>query len=336
MLKHEIRKLTEPELTSWDIFVGDSSHDCLFYKTEWLRALGNRYTIYVYFKGGEIFAGIPISWSNRFGFKVALQPMPTPFLEILFKYQDSKYVQKLSKQREAVCHIDQKLRHDFDYIYFRLPPGTADLQPFIWKGYSVGIEYTYIIDLNKNLDEIWQEFDHTKRNRIINAQKKGISVIATDNFDSSFQIVEKTFRRQGIEINFKIPAQNCNRIALEAKQCKSFQAIDQSMNALAVTYLIWDDKKCYGLLGGHISEQGHNGAKSLAIWEAIKFSKNLGLKQFDFEGSMIPSIEQFIRKFGGTQTPYFTITWCRPYLKIPICFRTLIKSKFTRSAFFKY
>ena len=34
------------------------------------------------------------------------------------------------------------------------------------------------------------------------------------------------------------------------------------------------------------------------------FSSN---KQFDFEGSMVPSIENFFRSFGGKRVPYILI-----------------------------
>ncbi|MBE7441610.1 MAG: hypothetical protein HS119_04060 [Flavobacteriales bacterium] len=46
---------------------------------------------------------------------------------------------------------------------------------------------------------------------------------------------------------------------------------------------------------------------SLLLWEAIKRSKNK-TKSFNFEGSMIESIERYFRAFGGKQTPYFEIT----------------------------
>jgi len=52
------------------------------------------------------------------------------------------------------------------------------------------------------------------------------------------------------------------------------------------------------------------------MWEAIKFTKNnLSLNEFDFEGSMVPQIEQFFRKFGGHLIPCYTTVWCKPYLE---------------------
>lgn len=146
--------------------------------------------------------------------------------------------------------------------------------------------------------------------------------------------MEKTFSRQSIKPNYKTAAYNYNKVATEAGQGKSFQAIDKHGNIIAVEYLVWDNKESYGLLGGYDSESSCRGAKSLALWEGIKFSKGIGLQQFDFEGSMIPQIEHFVRKFGGKQTPYFTIRWCKPHLKIPVWIRNKAKATFTHSDFF--
>lgn len=46
---------------------------------------------------------------------------------------------------------------------------------------------------------------------------------------------------------------------------------------------------------------------SFLTWEAIKFSSGV-TKTFDFEGSMIESVERFFRAFGAKQKPYFQVS----------------------------
>ena len=38
------------------------------------------------------------------------------------------------------------------------------------------------------------------------------------------------------------------------------------------------------------------------MWEAIKYAKELDLKYFGFEDSMIPQVERYFRGFGGQLT----------------------------------
>jgi len=75
---------------------------------------------------------------------------------------------------------------------------------------------------------------------------------------------------------------------------------------MASLFLVWDNKRAY-YLGDGINENS-KGTMSLLIWYAIKFSKELGLKEFDFEGSNIPTIEMYFRKFGGHIKPVFYIS----------------------------
>ena len=49
-------------------------------------------------------------------------------------------------------------------------------------------------------------------------------------------------------------------------------------------------------------------AVQLLVWKALEFVSSIGLTEFDFEGSMIESIEAVGRAFGAKQVPYFAIS----------------------------
>lgn len=58
----------------------------------------------------------------------------------------------------------------------------------------------------------------------------------------------------------------------------------------------------------HDPEFRNSGAASLLVYSAIKYLHEHDLAdKFDFEGSMIFSVEKSFRYFGATQTPYFQI-----------------------------
>ena len=68
-----------------------------------------------------------------------------------------------------------------------------------------------------------------------------------------------------------------------------------------------DSQTAYYLLGGYQAEERHHGAGALAVFEAIQHCREIGLKTFDFEGSVIPAIEKYFRGFGGQLKPYFSV-----------------------------
>lgn len=318
MPNFQIRPLAGDELPLWDDFVNESTKGTLFHNSLWLKASGRKFVIYGYFKGGELYAGIPLVCSSRFGIRQASHPPLTPYLGVLFKRQDTKYVTRTSQEKEMSQEIARMLKERFHLVTFQFPPGLTDLQPFIWEGFVAGIRYTYIIDLSSSLEDIWKSMEDKRRNDIRRAEKDGIGVVPSDDFEQTFNLVEETFARQEMKASFKSAAFNYNQVLRERNQCKSFLAKDKNGNPIAAVYIVWDGKTGYYLLGGYHSERSHHGASALAMWEAIKFAKEeLDLRMFDFEGSMIPQVEQFFRKFGGEQIPYYLVSWVKPYLNLP-------------------
>jgi len=312
-MNFEIRTLTEDEFSLWDELVDGASNGTIFHKTFWLKASGREFVIYGYFKGGELFAGIPLTYHRKWGFKIATQPALTPYSGIIFKNLDTKYVNRLSQEKMISCETAKVLKQKNNLIKFNFPPGSPDLQPFIWEGFSTGIRYTYIISLESSLEDIWNSMDNRRRNDIRKAERDGLIIIPSDDFTQTFKLVEKTFARQTKDIQFKKNAFSYNKILGQRKQCKSFLTKNKDGEAIAVVYIIWDNQRSYYLLGGYDTERSHHGASALAMWEAIKFSKEiLKLKEFDFEGSMIPQVEQFFRKFGGKFIPYYIVSKYNP------------------------
>jgi len=307
-VRGNIRILGDAEYDMWDKFIADSPKGVIFHKSYWLKASDKEFRIYGCFKGNELFAGLPIVCSSRFGIKNAYHPPLTPYLGVIFGDSEAKYVTRISDEKEISRAIAYRLKEDFDFIHFNFTPFSTDLQPFIWEGFSSGVRYTYLLRLD-NLGDVWQGMDAKRRNDITRAKKDGIYVERSGDFEQTFALVEKTFERQDKDAIFKSVAFKYNEVLSEKKQCSSFLARNKEGRVIATVYIVWDEKRSYYLLGGYDSKESHHGASAIAMWEAIKFTKKeLGLSEFDFEGSMIKPVERFFRGFGGRQTPYFCVS----------------------------
>jgi len=314
-----VRILTEDEFVNWDKFVDDSPKGTLFHKTSWLKASGRKFVVYGYFKNAELFAGIPVMYRRILGCRIVSHPLLTPYMGIIFGNHNAKYVKRISQEKEVIRAFAKQLKNDFHHVQFRFPPGVMDLQPLLWEGFSSSISYTYIIDMNIGLDNIWKGMEDKRRNDIRKAERDCIVIEIADNFEHTYRLVEKTFERQAQKARSKAATFRYYEALKEMNTSKSFLAKDKDNNLIAVVFLVWDNKKSYYLLGGYDSDKSHHGGSALAMWEAIKFTQTeLGLKEFDFEGSMIPPIEIFFRKFGGEQVPCYSVEWTTPLLKIVV------------------
>ncbi len=315
----EVRPLTEDEWSLWDDFVDESPQGTVFHKSFWLKASGRSFVIYGCFRGKELYAGICLSYRVRFGIRVAQRPVLTPYSGVLFKEQDAKYVNKLTLEKEASQKIAQRLKSDFHVVHFGFTPGPVDLHPFIWEGFSPNLTFTYIIQLDKSLGDIWKAMEEKTRRNVRRAEKDGIVIVRSDDFNQTINLVEKTLARQSMKLSIKFIAISYDGVLAERSQCKSFLAKNKDGDYIAAVYIVWDNRRSYYLLGGYDSEKSHYGASTLALWKAIEFTKQeLGLEEFDFEGAMIPQIERFFRGFGGQLTVRHVVTWAKPFLKITL------------------
>jgi hypothetical protein len=99
-------------------------------------------------------------------------------------------------------------------------------------------------------------------------------------------------------------------------RCRTIGIRDSDGELLSAVFLVWDRHRSYYLLGGFREDEEKakiaRVATTYCLWTAMNFTREtLGLKVFDLEGSMIPGVELFFRKFGGDLTPFYVISWER-------------------------
>ena len=136
-----------------------------------------------------------------------------------------------------------------------------------------------------------------------------------------------TFKRQNIKIpySFEFLKRHDNYLS-KHKSREIFYAVDDDNQVHSALYLTWDYNSSYVHMVGENPDLRNSGAGMLVIWEAIKFTKNqLQLNSFDFEGSVIESVERVRRGFGAKQKPYFNISISNSFLlKIILYFKTIV------------
>jgi lipid II:glycine glycyltransferase (peptidoglycan interpeptide bridge formation enzyme) len=195
----------------------------------------------------------------------------------------------------------------FSLISFSLNQDIVDTQPFIWRKFKVNPRYTYIIDLMQPIEEILKNMSAERRNEIRKALRDGIKVEKVNELGIIKNLVGKTYKRQGENIPYEM---FLDKILFEfADETNSFAFVSfLNEQPIAGVFCVHDKEIAYLLVSGYDHGAKHRGAGALATLEAIKYSKEKGLKLFDFEGSMVPQIEFFYREFGGEPTPVFRVS----------------------------
>ena len=164
--------------------------------------------------------------------------------------------------------------------------------------------YTHQIKTGDN-NSIWLGLKDKVRNQIRKSENKLI-ISNEKSVNDAINIIDKTFKRQGIDVSksYNVLEKIDETMKLRGQR-KIFTAEDSQGNIHAAMYLVHDEKQMFYIAGGADPEFRHSNAQSLLMWHAIKEAANHA-PIFDFAGSMVPSIEHFIRGFGASQIPRYS------------------------------
>jgi hypothetical protein len=73
--------------------------------------------------------------------------------------------------------------------------------------------------------------------------------------------------------------------------------------------ITWDSHRGYYILGGYDHTSPYQGGMALVLWHAMQLVRlELGLMEFDLEGSHLPGVARFFKQFGGQWLPFYYIT----------------------------
>lgn len=238
------------------------------------------------------------------GFQVL--PLSNPNAQVDRKKLMESFVALIDEEKMMIKH-------------FAFPVDCVDLQAFYWKKYKVTTRYTYQIDLSASEDDLFQRMDSKLRNVIRKAEKdelvfskdtslgeEGVALILEANHQlAPNQRKDLISRLESIDANGDL-------FVYKAHQNGVLKAVNVVCESLDTHYY---------LFSGFERVQAHNGAGPALIWFAIKTAKAAGMRVFDFEGSMLPDVERYFRKFGGELIPYYSVS------KAPLLIESILKLK---------
>lgn len=257
-------------------------------------------------RDGKLVARLPYLYSKgRLGLHLGM-PMLSQTLGPWITPMEGKASKKFGREKDLMFELIEKLP---DYAYFaqNFHYSVTNWMPWHWKGFEQTTRYTYLLDDLDDHDALFQGFDTKIRGDIRKAGKQ-VEVSGDVTLDDFLELNAKVFQRQGMDMPYRPELVRRIDDACKERSCrKILMAKDSQGRGHAAAYIIWNDQSAYYLLGGSDPGLRNSGATSLVLWEAIKFASGV-TQVFDFEGSMLESVERYVRAFGGVPKPYFNIT----------------------------
>ncbi len=206
------------------------------------------------------------------------------------------------KEKSFLNEVINNLRKlKFDFI--TQPPTNV-----LFKAFPDKSEYcnfgTYVIDLKNDEETLFQNIHSKHKNVIRKAIKDSIVSERGQHLkDICYNIINDTLVRQGIVFMGK--SEYDNFIAINNENIEIFTVKNKDVYEGAAL-IFWDKDSAYYQYGGSTANH-HLGAMNLLQWEAIKYFKSLGIKEYNLVGarihpdnhSKVHGIQEFKRRFGG-------------------------------------
>lgn len=282
----------------------------LFSQDWWLDSVtdSDSWDVSLVIKDNTIIASMPYVLERRFGLVLIRQPLLTQTLGPWIRESGVKYTKRLSQEKEIMNQLIDNLPK-FDFFSQNWHFSITNWLPFHWRGFTQTTRYTYILSELENLENVFENFSPSYRNKIRKAQKI-VQVKRNLSIAQFYRLNELTFSRQKLRIPYPFNFLQKHDAALNLKNRRMiFYAEDNIGKIHSSLYLTWDSMSAYVHMVGEDPELRSSGAGILLIWEAIRYTRDeLKLNRFDFEGSMIETVEVVRRDCGGIQTPYFTVS----------------------------
>jgi Acetyltransferase (GNAT) domain len=281
----------------------------LFSQAWWLDAASgtDAWDVVLVSRGAEIVGALPFVCRTRFGFKVLAQPQLSQTLGPWVRPSQSKYAKMLAYEKDVLQALADHLPQCSHYAQ-NWHHSCTNWLPFFWRGYAQTTYYTYIISNLTDEEKLWEQLQENIRSDIRKARDRfGISVRDAD-LGEFLTINRMTFARQGKRVPYPDALVERLDAAARGRNCRRILvAQDPAGRAHAAAYIVWDANTAYYLMGGGSPDLRSSGAGSLCLWRALLAVRNV-VQHFDFEGSMLESVERFFRGFGARQVPYFRIS----------------------------
>lgn len=305
-----LQVLPPDEHQRWDDFVNSCADGTLFHCTWWYRAWGMEPIVHVLADHqGQIQAGICYATGRWLLTKGIVRPPCTPRNGPLFRpsAKQGRHAQNTHVKSAMLAALGCLPR--LGAYDFMLRPCDHDVLPFLWNGFETAVRYTYVVPCAEQAT--WQQHaSKTQQQQLRSAARRaaeeGYAVVEAPSLDEVLPLLQQTADYKGYglaRIAARMPV--WWQAVLARGAGRAYLLRDGQGRACSAALMVHDRCSAYYLAGG-MRRDLRKGSfiNTLLIQRMLRDAHAAGL-DFDFEGSVLPGVEGFMRSFGGELRPLY-------------------------------
>jgi len=265
----------------WDQFVDASPQGFLFHKWDFLKTVERhsryRFVPYCVYSGEELRCVFPFFiWRDRFGLTNMGSPPPIdtqmwylgpafdPSVQALKAISKEKIFEQVT---DELCREIDKIAPNF--VGFVTVPSFLDVRSVTWKKrYRGYLRFTYAIDLERSLDEIWASFTRRCRQEIKYVHAHSPEIQQTDDVRPLLDIWRPRFSELGIDVPLLSDSYLKELVKTFPQEITVYNlSVDGSLATATACCAM--QKERYGYWIGNVNARKDLSVTDYLIWEVI-------------------------------------------------------------------
>ncbi len=283
----DIRHLRREEIDSsrWDGCILKAENGLIYARTFYLDAMAVRWNGLIL---GDYEAIMPLTWNKKFGFTYLYQPAFTAQLGIF--YNNDQYSQ--TANLFITCAKKYFPFGEIHLNYANIIPEAVELA-------------NYIVDLEKPYEQIRLNYKKRLLENLAEAGEFSLHYASGSDFSETIQLFKSQYGQRLPQIR-QSDYDHFEKLCRELENRKMIfirVVKDDSGDLLNSSIFFQDNHRIYNIMSVS-PEAGREKRAHFFLLDRLFAEFATKKLLFDFEGSDVPGIAEFYRKFGSYNQPY--------------------------------
>ncbi|HOX34158.1 MAG TPA: GNAT family N-acetyltransferase [Methanoregulaceae archaeon] len=303
-----LKLASENDAQIWDKIVTSSPQGSIFHTWKWLHLVEKHTDTRLYpimgLKGEAIIGILPVFHMKKYGMSAAFSPPPStdiPYLGPVLKDSEGyPQYKKESIEKEFQSSVDHYLTSDLGCGFIALTLSTHhDPRPYMWADYILEPIFDYHLNLNQDIEAIWQKMNNKLRAVIKRTEKQGV-IIEDGSEADLIDIYNSVFRRYKEQNRSLTLSQDYLVDLYRAFYPENFKVFVAKENGetiggiIAISY----NNRILSWVGKAKPESSNISPNDLAQWEIIRYANSKGYSLYEEIGAGTERLSRFKAKFN--------------------------------------
>jgi lipid II:glycine glycyltransferase (peptidoglycan interpeptide bridge formation enzyme) len=217
---------------------------------------------------------------------------------------------KQSKKESLLGMIAGEIRDEIqalapNYLSIAFVPEFNDIRHYLWDGCDARVRYTYTINLDRSVEELWSSLHYKLRNKLKKEANAGLRLERGSDVSTLYRLVADRYRDPSLDIP-PIKRDYLQELVHAYPDRIGVYCLYDAEDEVAAVVAAHEYKRFLLWIGTPKVETAHAGNEYLQ-WLLIQRARAEGYRTFENMGANNPDLVFFKSRFNPDLTMYFEI-----------------------------